>query len=107
MSIFRPPSIEPSTDSGHDASPEYELEGPRDATHAGGNFHMQARTSHDADALNTESYVFDRRSRSLVRSRSEGHTMLHPYVRHLCDCFDPHFRSDRRVMTRFGYSGHL
>ena len=111
LPVFRPSSAQPSTDSGHDASPEYELEDPPNATHHphsfGGNFHMQTWNTRDVEPL-SESYVFDRRSRSLVRSRSEGHgTTLHPYVRHLFYFFDHHFRSDRRFIARFGYSGHL
>lgn len=95
--IYRPPSVEPSTDSGHDASPEYELEDPPPSgTHShsfGGNFHMQTWNGQDVEG---ESYVIDRHSRSRVRSRSEGHaTTLHPYVRIFLVFVTRHFRSDR------------
>ncbi|KAG8220456.1 hypothetical protein J3R82DRAFT_3150 [Butyriboletus roseoflavus] len=106
MPVFRAPSEPHSSDSGHDASPEYEPEDPSNAARPNsleGNFRMQAWHTHDVETPSSESYVFDQRSRSLVRSRSEGHaTTLHPYVRHLLRCISP---ADRPIQ-RFGYSGH-
>ncbi|KAH0829045.1 hypothetical protein J3R83DRAFT_2500 [Lanmaoa asiatica] len=91
MPIFRVPSGQLSSDSGHDASPDYEPEDPSSAAHPHsleGNFRMHAWHTHDVETPSSESYVFDQRSRSLVRSRSEGHGMaLHPYVRHLVQSF--------------------
>ncbi|KAG6382067.1 hypothetical protein JVT61DRAFT_705 [Boletus reticuloceps] len=83
--IFRSPSEPRSSHSGHDASPEYELEDPSNATRPDsleGNFPMHSWHPHDGETPSSESYIFDRRSRNLVRSRSEGHTSaLHPYIR--------------------------
>lgn len=94
--MIRSVSTELSTESGHDTSPEYELEDPTNATgpHSpGGNIQMQAWHGEDDEALSAEPYVFDRRSRGLVRSRSEGHaTTLHPYVGQSLSVY---FRSDR------------
>lgn len=86
--ILRVPSENHSSYSGHGASPEYEPEDPSNAAHPDsleGNFRMHSWHPHEAETPSSESYVFDGRSRSLVRSRSEGHgTALNPYVRHLC-----------------------
>ncbi|KAF8554833.1 hypothetical protein OG21DRAFT_1496745 [Imleria badia] len=83
--IFRARSEHHSSSSGHDASPEYELEDPSNATRPDsleGNFRMQAWQPPEVETPSSESYIFDRRSRSLVRSRSEGHgSALHPYLR--------------------------
>lgn len=91
FAIVRTPSAQPSVDSRHDPSPEYEggnLPNPTHPDSLDGHFRMRARELHgvetprSADLPYTESYVFDRRSRGLVRSHSEGHaTGLHPYVR--------------------------
>ena len=106
LRIYRSSSEHHSSMSGHDASPEYELEDPSNAAHPHsleGNFPMQTRHPHDAETPSSESYIFDRNSRSLVRSRSEGHgTALHPYVRHAFYC--PDFPADRHI-DRFGYFG--
>ncbi|KAF8435161.1 hypothetical protein L210DRAFT_1020678 [Boletus edulis BED1] len=84
--IFRSSSEPRSSHSGHDASPEYEVEDPSNTARPDsleGNFPMHSWHPHDGETPSSESYIFDRRSRSLVRSRSEGHTSaLHPYVRH-------------------------
>ncbi|KAH7883328.1 hypothetical protein F5I97DRAFT_226430 [Phlebopus sp. FC_14] len=84
------PSTRLSQDSRHDATPGYELDDPGNTTHAHsheGHLPMQVWDLHGAETPRTsevpypESYVFDRHSRSLVRSRSEGNMPgLHPYV---------------------------
>ncbi|KAF9222467.1 hypothetical protein BS17DRAFT_783745 [Gyrodon lividus] len=88
--VIRTPSAQPSEDSRHDPSPEYECGDPSNTVHLDsldGHFRMRAQshgveTSQLGEVPYPESYVFDRRSRSLVRSHSEGHgTGLHPYVR--------------------------
>lgn len=109
MPVFRVPSEQHSSDSGHDASPEYEPEDPSNAARPNsleGNIRMQAWRTHGVETPSSESYVFDQRSRGLVRSRSEGHaTTLHPYVRHRLRRFVHGFPADRFIQ-RFGYSGH-
>ncbi|KAI9568917.1 hypothetical protein HD554DRAFT_2021531 [Boletus coccyginus] len=85
--IFRSSSSEHhSSHSGHYASPEYDPEDLSNAAHPDsleGNIRMHAWHPHEVETPSSEPYVFDRRSRGLVRSQSEGHsTALHPYVRH-------------------------
>ncbi|KIJ66070.1 hypothetical protein HYDPIDRAFT_110207 [Hydnomerulius pinastri MD-312] len=91
LALVRTPSAHRSEDSRHDASPEYESEDPGNTTQPhslDGHVRMRVWESHGAEtprsgeARYPESYVFDQRSRSLVRSQSEGHgTGLDPYVR--------------------------
>ncbi|KIK96351.1 hypothetical protein PAXRUDRAFT_826069 [Paxillus rubicundulus Ve08.2h10] len=111
LDIVRTPSPQPSADSRHDPSPEYEGGNLPNTAHPDsldGHLRVRAREPHgvetprSADVPYTESYVFDRRSRSLVRSRSEGHgTGLHPYVREfqspidVYDVDDVHILPDR------------
>ncbi|KAG1716213.1 hypothetical protein ID866_953 [Astraeus odoratus] len=89
-SFLQPPPSS-STDSHQDASPEYEAEDMANITRLHsheGHVRMRVCDSHGAElpSHTDESpyraqYVFDHRSKSLVRSHSDGHSPgLHPYI---------------------------
>lgn len=80
-----------STDSEHEPSPDYDAEGPADASRPhsdDGHVRVRVWDSHGVPTPCTDEspsparYVFDHRSNRLVRPHSDGHSLgLDPYIR--------------------------